>query len=75
MRIEDLTYKEMLDLMLNISSELSERSQKDFHNKIASTGPVEDVYVKEISAVRDIELAVGAARSVFEETGKIKTEN
>ena len=71
MRLEELSYKELLELMLSASSELSERSQKDFEGKMSSSGPVEDVYVKEISAVRDIELAIGSARSIFEETGKI----
>lgn len=74
MRLNDLTYKEILDLMLSASSEISERSQKDFKSRMTDGKPVDDVYVKEIAAVREIELAIGAARSIFEQTGKIPQE-
>lgn len=66
-----MTYKEILELMLTASSELSDRSQKDFKGRMVG-GEVDDVYVQEIAAVREIELAIGAARSIFEQTGKIK---
>ena len=72
MRLGELTYKELLDFMLNMSSELSERSQKDFKGRMSTGEVLDDVYVKEIAAVREIELAIGSARSIFEETGKIK---
>ncbi len=72
MRLADLTYKELLELMLSASSELSERSQKDCKGLMAKGEAVEDVYVQEIESVREVELAIGAARSIFEQTGKIK---
>jgi hypothetical protein len=48
MRIKDLTYKEILELMLTASSELSDRSQKDFKGRMVG-GEVDDVYVQEIT--------------------------
>lgn len=72
MKLEDLTYKELLELMLTASSELSDRSQKDFKKRMSTGEILDDVYVREIAAVREIELAIGDARSIFEETGKIK---
>lgn len=73
-RVEDLTPAEILSEMLDLSSELCERSQRDFRDGLRTGDEVKDVTVKELAAVKEIELAVGAARSIFEETGKVKTE-
>ena len=68
--LEDKTYKEILDNMLDLSSELSERSQTDCRERFLNS-KVEKIHIQEIEAVRNIELAVGEARTLFEETGKI----
>ena len=70
-RLEDLTCKEILDEMLDLSSELCERSQNTFRSGLATGKEVKDIAVTELAAVREVELAVGAARSVLEETGLI----
>lgn len=72
MRLGGLTYKEILELMLSASNELSERSQKDFKGRMSTGEILDDVYVQEIAAIREIELAIGSARSIFEQTGKIR---
>lgn len=73
-RLEDLTPVEILDKILDLSSELCDRSQSDFRLGLKTGEEVKDITVRELAAVKDIELAVGAARSIFEETGKIKGE-
>jgi hypothetical protein len=71
-RLEDLTPAEILNEMLDLSSELCERSQRDFRDGLKTGSEVKDIAVKELAAVKEIELAIGTARSIFEETGKIK---
>ena len=73
MRLKDLTYKELLDLLDEVSSEINDRSQRDYKDIMSSDKPVEDVYAKEMDAIRDIHLGVGVARTIFEQTGKITT--
>ena len=71
-RLEDLTPVEILNEMLDLSSELCERSQGDFRRGLRTGQEIKDITVKELAAAREIELAVGAARSIFEETSNIK---
>lgn len=71
-RLENLTPAEILDEMLDLSSELCDRSQKAFRKGLTKRKTIKDITVKELAAVKEIELAIHAARSILEETGLIK---
>ncbi len=58
--LKDKTNKELCDLELDITNEFVERFMKDPRN-----------HADEYIAIKDVELAVGALRSVLEQSGKI----
>lgn len=70
-RLDDLAPGEILNEMLDLSSELCERSQSAFRLGLAAGDAVKDITVKELEVVKEIEIAIGSARSVLEQTGLI----
>lgn len=70
-RLDDLTPSEILGEMLDLSSELCDRSQRAFRLGLVAGDAVKDITVKELAAVKEIELAIGETRSVLEQTGLI----
>lgn len=60
MNLKDKSYKELCDLQLDITNELSERFRKD------SLGNAD-----EFVAIKDIEIATGALRTALERQGKV----
>lgn len=72
--LQDLSIKEIFSEFLDLSSELCERSQSSFREGLTTSEAIKEITVKELAAVKEIELAIGAARSIFEQTNKIPTE-
>lgn len=60
MRLKDLTYKELVDKILDITNELSDRFQKEPKNS-----------ADEFVGITDLELSVGSLRTILERQGKI----
>ena len=60
MRLNDLTNKELHDLLLEITSEFSDRLQKDPTN-----------HADEFVTIRDLELTAGTLGTILERSGKI----
>lgn len=71
-RLQDLTIVEIFSEIHDLTSELCERSQSTFRTGLTHGEAIKDITVKELEAVKNVELAASEARSVMEETGIIK---